>query len=157
MDPINIDEDSIETPTKVGATTNNTKSIEETDMKKKTKGLYVGKGEKRKLRSPAWNLIELCHLVRIKRNILSVIIKHELPFNLVEYEGIRPIFSYVSANLKMPCRNAVKACMLRMFKTEKQKLHKLLDSVQARKGSDSFLRKMGTYMNLKFEKMLVRL
>ncbi|KAH7512789.1 hypothetical protein FEM48_Zijuj12G0127400 [Ziziphus jujuba var. spinosa] len=169
MDSINVNENPIDPPTKVGATTDNTQSIEETDTKKETKGLHVGKGAKRKLRSPAWNLFELlpvgedkkkrakckqCGIIYLcdsshgignmlhhipicpkkqdgdvkqmllpnfqrhvlmkspnfdyetfRNLVLETIIKHDLPFNFVEYEGIRAIFSYISANLKLHCRN----------------------------------------------------
>ncbi|KAM1319370.1 hypothetical protein ACFX2H_004377 [Malus domestica] len=64
--------------------------------------------------------------------LVEAIIKHNLPFSFSEYEGIRALFAYISPDIKLPCRNTIKACVLRMFKNEKQKLHNLLGSVEGR-------------------------
>ncbi|CAN6722759.1 unnamed protein product [Malus baccata var. baccata] len=64
--------------------------------------------------------------------LVEAIIKHNLPFNFVEHEGIKALFAYVCPDIKLPCRNTVKACVLRMFKIEKQALHNLLGSVEGR-------------------------
>ncbi|KAM2964567.1 hypothetical protein FF2_022334 [Malus domestica] len=66
--------------------------------------------------------------------LVEAIIKHNLPFNFVEHEGIKALFAYASSNIKLPCRNTIKACVLRMFKIEKQALHNLLGSVEVQDG-----------------------
>ncbi|CAL8176331.1 unnamed protein product [Prunus armeniaca] len=78
------------------------------------------------LRSPKFDHI------RFRNLLIEAIIKHNLPFSFVEYEGVRALFAYVSPDIKLPCRNTVKACVLRMFKSERQKLQSLLSSVQGR-------------------------
>ena len=77
-------------------------------------------------KSPNFNLEEFKNLV------IEAIIKHDLPFSFAEYEGVRAIFSYISMDLKLPSRNTVKACILRMYKSEKEKLQNLLNSIQGR-------------------------
>ncbi|XP_068309623.1 zinc finger BED domain-containing protein RICESLEEPER 2-like [Pyrus communis] len=64
--------------------------------------------------------------------LVKVIIKHNLPFSFSEYEGIRALFAYIYPDIKSPCRNTIKVCVLRMFKNEKQRLHNLLGSVEGR-------------------------
>ncbi|CAL8993402.1 unnamed protein product [Prunus brigantina] len=78
------------------------------------------------LRSPQFDYVKFRDL------LIEAIIKHNLPFSFVEYEGIRALFAYVSPDIKLPCRHTVKACVLRMFKSERQKLHTLLSSIQGR-------------------------
>ncbi|XP_021834815.1 zinc finger BED domain-containing protein RICESLEEPER 3-like [Prunus avium] len=78
------------------------------------------------LRSPQFDYVKFRDL------LIEAIIKHNLPFSFVEYEGIKALFAYVSPDIKLPCRNTVKACVLRMFKSERQKLHTLLSSIQGR-------------------------
>ncbi|KAB2611168.1 hypothetical protein D8674_019200 [Pyrus ussuriensis x Pyrus communis] len=46
--------------------------------------------------------------------------------------GVLALFAYISPDIKLPCRNTIKACVLRMFKNEKQRLHNLLASVEGR-------------------------
>ena len=77
-------------------------------------------------KSPNFNLEEFKNLV------IEAIIKYDLPFSFAEYEGVRVIFSYISMDLKLPSRNTVKACILRMYKSEKEKLQNLLNSIQGR-------------------------
>ena len=50
------------------------------------------------------------------------IIKHDLPFQFVEYEGIRSLFAYVCEDVKLASRNTIKADMLKLYKKEKEKL-----------------------------------
>lgn len=45
--------------------------------------------------------------------LVRAIIKHNLPFSFVEYDGIGEIFKYLSTEIKLPCRNTVKACVLK--------------------------------------------
>lgn len=70
--------------------------------------------------------------VKFRDLIIEAIIKHNFPFSFVEYNAIRALFAYISHDIKLPCRNTIKACVLRMFKSEKQKLQSLLSSVQGR-------------------------
>ena len=78
------------------------------------------------VKSPNFNLEVFINLV------IEVIIKHDLLLRFVEYEGVGAIFFYILMDLKLHCRNNVKACILRIYKTKKEKLQSLLNLVQAR-------------------------
>ena len=51
--------------------------------------------------------------------LAEAIIKHNLPFSFVEYEGIRKVFSYLNSNIKHISRNTSKADVLKLYKKEK--------------------------------------
>lgn len=63
--------------------------------------------------------------------MIEAIIKHDLSFSFVEYEGIRAVFSYIFPTLQLPCRNTVKTHILYLT-VKKTKLQNLLCSVQGR-------------------------
>ena len=86
------------------------------DMKKSQVGL----------RSPQFNHISFCEL------LIEAIVKHDLPFRFVEYEGIRTLFKYISPDIKLPCRNTVKKHVLRMFEDENIRLRDWLNIVEGR-------------------------
>ena len=46
----------------------------------------------------------------------EAIIKHNLPFNFVEYEGIRRVFSYLNLDVKHISKNTSKADVLKLYK-----------------------------------------
>ncbi|KAK9690066.1 hypothetical protein RND81_09G102300 [Saponaria officinalis] len=69
---------------------------------------------------PKFSADELRQLVAI------AIAKHNLPLQLVEYEGIRNCFSYLNPDVKFFVRNTIKADILKMYGMEKQKLILLL-------------------------------
>lgn len=58
--------------------------------------------------------------------LVEAVIKHNLPFNFVEHEGIRAIFRYISEDIKLPSRNTAKSYVLKLFKREKDKILDLL-------------------------------
>ena len=67
------------------------------------------------------------------RELLSyAIIKHDLPFQFVEYEGIRSLFAYVCEDVKLVSRNTVKADILKLYKKEREKLELWLQSIPSR-------------------------
>ena len=51
--------------------------------------------------------------------LAEAIIKHNLPFSFVEYEGIRKVFSYLNLDVKHIFRNISKADVLKLYKKEK--------------------------------------
>ena len=51
--------------------------------------------------------------------LAEAIIKHNLPFSFVEYEGIRKVFSYLNSDVKHISRNTSKADVLKVYKKEK--------------------------------------
>ena len=63
---------------------------------------------------------------------VEAILKHDLPFRFVQYEGIRAMFKYAYDNIKMPSRNTAKSDVLKMYKREKDKLKIVLGSLPGR-------------------------
>ena len=51
--------------------------------------------------------------------LAEAIIKHNLPFSFVEYEGIRKVFSYLNLDVKHIFRNTSKADVLKFYKKKK--------------------------------------
>ena len=49
---------------------------------------------------------------------VEAIIKHNLPFSFVKYEGIRKIFSYLNSDVKHISRNTSKADVIKFYKNE---------------------------------------
>ena len=60
------------------------------------------------------------------------IIKHNLPFSFVEYEGTRKIFSYLNSDVKHISRNTSKADVLKLYKNEKDDVKNKLKSIPGR-------------------------
>ena len=46
--------------------------------------------------------------------LVEAIIKHNLPFSFVEYEGIRKVFSYLISDVKHISRNTSKADVVKL-------------------------------------------
>ena len=63
---------------------------------------------------------------------VEAILKHDLPFRFVQYEGIRAMFKYAYDNIKMPSRNTAKSDVLKMYKRKKNKLKIVLGSLPGR-------------------------
>lgn len=58
------------------------------------------------------------------RELLSLaIVQHDLPFQFVEYAGIRRCLSYMHPDYKSVSRNTIKGDIMKMYKREKEKLH----------------------------------
>ena len=64
--------------------------------------------------------------------LAEAIIKHNLPFSFVEYEGIRKIFSYLNSDVKHISRNTSKADILKLYKKEKDDVKNKLKSIPGR-------------------------
>ena len=53
------------------------------------------------------------------RELLTMaIVKHEFPFQFVEYDGIRKCFNYLNPELNVVSRNTIKADLLKKYKNE---------------------------------------
>ena len=50
--------------------------------------------------------------------LAEAIIKHNLPFSFVEYEGIRKVFSYLNSDIKHISRISSKPNVLKLYKKE---------------------------------------
>ncbi|KAH9722750.1 putative AC transposase [Citrus sinensis] len=67
------------------------------------------------------------------RELLScAIIMHDLPFQFVEYEGIRRIWNYLCDEVPNICRNTAKADVLKMHNREKIKIRSMLEEAPSR-------------------------
>ncbi|KAL2894688.1 Zinc finger BED domain-containing protein RICESLEEPER 3 [Bienertia sinuspersici] len=67
------------------------------------------------------------------REMLAVaIVRHDLPFQFVEYDGIRKCLTYLNLAIKVISRNKIKADILKMYKREKEKIKEELTLVSGR-------------------------
>ncbi|KAL2921565.1 Zinc finger BED domain-containing protein RICESLEEPER 1 [Bienertia sinuspersici] len=67
------------------------------------------------------------------REMLAVaIVRHDLPFQFVEYDGIRKCLTYLNPAVKVISRNTIKADILKMYKREKEKIKEELTMVSGR-------------------------
>ena len=64
--------------------------------------------------------------------LAEAIIKHNLPFNFVEYEGIRKVFSYLNSDVKHISKNTSKVDILKLYKKEKDDVKNKLKSIPGR-------------------------
>lgn len=53
---------------------------------------------------------------------------HDLPFQFIEYEGIRAIFEYLHPDITLVSRNTSKADVLKLYANEKSKMRNILDT-----------------------------
>ena len=61
--------------------------------------------------------------------LVEAIIKHNLPFNFVEYKGIIKVFNYLNSYVKHISRNTSKANVLKLYKKEKDDIKNKLKSI----------------------------
>ena len=62
--------------------------------------------------------------------LVKAIIKQNLPFSFVEYEGNRKVFNYLNSDIKHKSRNTSKANFLKLYKKEKDDIKNKLKSIQ---------------------------
>ncbi|KAF7839410.1 zinc finger BED domain-containing protein RICESLEEPER 2-like [Senna tora] len=60
------------------------------------------------------------------------IIKHDLPFSFVEYEGVREIFKYCNPDVKFITRNTAIADFWKVYVSRKESLKQELDKIPSR-------------------------
>jgi heterodisulfide reductase subunit A-like polyferredoxin len=68
-----------------------------------------------------------CCPKRYRKLLVATIIKHELPFSFVKYDGIREMTRYFHRDLPLISRNTAKADLVKMHLLEKQKVKSLLN------------------------------
>ena len=61
--------------------------------------------------------------------LAEAIIKHNLPFSFVEYEGIRQVFGYLNSDVKHIFKNTSNANVLKLYKKEKDDVKNKLKSI----------------------------
>jgi len=64
---------------------------------------------------------------RYRELLVGMIIKHDLPFSNVEYDGVREIHRYLCSDVPLISRNTAKADLIKMHMLEKQKVKSLLN------------------------------
>jgi hypothetical protein len=69
---------------------------------------------------------KFCHK-RYRELLIATIIKHELSFSFVKYDGIREMNRYLRSDVPLISRNIVKADLVKMHLWEKQKVKSLLN------------------------------
>ena len=69
---------------------------------------------------------------KFRELVIKGIIKHDLPLKFVEYEGVRAILSYLHEEVKHISRNTAKSDVLNLYKKEKCRLKRLLESIPGR-------------------------
>ena len=66
-------------------------------------------------------------LKKFRELVVTSIIKHDLPFRYVEYEGVRELMQYLHNGVQLIFRNTVKVDLIKMYASEKQKLKVMLN------------------------------
>ena len=61
--------------------------------------------------------------------LAEVIIKHNLPFSFIKYEGIKRVFSYLNSDVKHISKNTSNANVLKLYKKEKDDVKNKLKSI----------------------------
>jgi hypothetical protein len=63
---------------------------------------------------------------------IASIIKHDLPFRFVEYEGIREMLQYLRNDVPLISRNIAKSDVIKMYQREKQRVKFMLNASHGR-------------------------
>jgi len=56
------------------------------------------------------------------------VVKHQLPFQFVEYEGVRDLLAYLNPDVNFLARNTIRNDVIKLFAREKEKLKLFLES-----------------------------
>jgi hypothetical protein len=64
---------------------------------------------------------------RYRELLVGTIIKHDLPFSYVEYDGVREMHRYLRSDVPLISRNTANADLIKMHMLEKQKVKSLLN------------------------------
>lgn len=64
--------------------------------------------------------------------VVVAIARHNLPLQLVEYEGIRSCFAYMYSEVMLFSRNTIKNDIIKMYSREKSKLLEVLKRANGR-------------------------
>ena len=67
--------------------------------------------------------------IEIFHELLALcVVKHDLPFQFAEYDGVRNIFVYLNSNVKVLSRHTTTNDVLKMFKREKERMKEFFQS-----------------------------
>jgi hypothetical protein len=62
-----------------------------------------------------------------KKLLVTMVIKHDLLFSYVEYDGVREMYRYLRSDVSLISRNATKVDLVKMHMMEKQKVKSILN------------------------------
>ncbi|PON78816.1 Ribonuclease H-like domain containing protein [Parasponia andersonii] len=69
---------------------------------------------------------------KFRNMVTQAIVMHDLPFNFVEYKGIRSIFSYLYPAIQLVSRNTAKADTLKLYKKERALVKSMIEVAPGR-------------------------
>ncbi|XP_059435370.1 zinc finger BED domain-containing protein RICESLEEPER 2-like [Corylus avellana] len=69
---------------------------------------------------------------RYRELLVASVIKHDLLFSYVKYDGVRAVHQYLSANVPFISRNAGKTDLVKMYLREKQRVKSMLNACPRR-------------------------
>jgi hypothetical protein len=72
---------------------------------------------------------------RFRKLLVASVIKHDLLFRYVEYDGVRETMQYLRSDLSIISRNTAKADLIKMHLIEKQRIKYIFDILS---GEDLF-------------------
>lgn len=67
-----------------------------------------------------------------REKLTRMIVRHELPFLHVEYEGVRDVHEYLNSDVKHITRNTCKADMFKLYQKSKCRIKELLSTCPSR-------------------------
>ena len=67
-----------------------------------------------------------------RQKIATLVVKHELPLNFVEYDTFRDLMSYANPLVKNLSRNTLKSEIFKLYQAEKAKAMVLLENNDSR-------------------------
>ncbi|KAL4574029.1 hypothetical protein LXL04_020851 [Taraxacum kok-saghyz] len=59
---------------------------------------------------------------KFRELLIEGVVRHDLPFSFVEYEGMRKVWKYLESNTSNICRNTAKADIQKLYKTQWSRL-----------------------------------
>ncbi|XP_057533199.1 zinc finger BED domain-containing protein DAYSLEEPER-like [Amaranthus tricolor] len=78
------------------------------------------------------NRLPVFDVADFRKLLALAIVRHDLRFQFVEYEGIRRLFSYLNPTTKTILHNTSKSDVVKMYEREKENLKFLLGSISSR-------------------------
>ncbi|XP_059436041.1 zinc finger BED domain-containing protein RICESLEEPER 2-like [Corylus avellana] len=69
---------------------------------------------------------------KFRELLVAAVVKHDLPFSFVEYDGIRAVHQYLRPDVPFISRNTGKADLVKMYLREKQRVKSMLNDCPGR-------------------------
>jgi len=78
------------------------------------------------------NRLPLFDFNEFRQLLAYCVVRNELPFQFVEYEGVRDLLSYLNPDVKFVARNTTRNDAIKLFAKEKETLKSFLESFHGR-------------------------